>query len=869
MHTLRSLLAATLGTVVAAVASGPLPVAAQDDVVQLGRHYGTTPPDSYFRTIARNPRAFTFSRGWMARNPRLRVVEEEGQPPRVELRARGSGTAGETGPAAALGRRDGPVEGTFRFPLLLGYYQDMSGPPPFGRAQVQAEFFDGPSSRFGTIPEFYDELSRGRVDLVGTTFEWAQSTLTGDQVSGGVSGLGYPGRVGEFILDLLATADAGGLDWGQYDNDGPDGLPNSGDDDGWVDLLAVFQPTNGAECGGSGNGNRVWSHKWNLSDANSYSSLPVSQRYFTTSSVAVGGGFIRVDDYTIQPVWDCPGNAINEIGVFAHELGHGFGLPDLYCTAPSCPQEGIGRWGLMGSGAWGCSVSEGPARPCHMSAWSKAVLGWADVTVAPPDEDLGTIVLEPVETTGAVVRVDVQDGSGEYYLLENRQRLGFDQGLVAPGVLVWHVDGPWIDTRWPANAVNNVGTHLGVWLRQADGRGQLESSGSDGNRGDAGDPFPGSTGARAFHAGSNPSSFTHDGRAAGLTLLDIAVDASGAATFRALTRFQSVRVRTEGEGSGGLLTVDGVGQPGSTTQFESAPFQAHDIVAAAGEPLGEGRRRAFEAWADDDEAGRERTVVTGLVDAEYAALYGAIQVHLDVELEGGAFDVAPGTIVTTPSANDLWFQEGTQLLVTAAPTPGFDFVRWGGALAGEPNPTTFVMDTPLQAQAVFELAFALPEEVAIPLEAAAPPSVQLVAPEGTAPFTWTVLSGSLPEGLELSTGGSLAGTPLEEGVFTVDLGVEDALGLEATGRVRFEVGPPDVPLATLAAPLLGVGTHPTPAQVTFLDRNGNDDGSYDVGDLRIFLRAHPDLPAAVAAARGEIVIPVVRVPGARVPGGGS
>ena len=68
--------------------------------------------------------------------------------------------------------------------------------------------------------------------------------------------------------------------------------------------------------------------------------------------VAANGGNILVDDYTVQPVLDCDSSEINEIGVLAHEIGHAFGLPDLYGTGSD--HGGVGRWGLMGSGAWGC-----------------------------------------------------------------------------------------------------------------------------------------------------------------------------------------------------------------------------------------------------------------------------------------------------------------------------------------------------------------------------------------------------------------------------------------------------------------------------------------------------------------------------------
>ncbi len=74
-------------------------------------------------------------------------------------------------------------------------------------------------------------------------------------------------RTGEFIKELLDARD-GSVDFGQYDNDGPDGVPNSGDDDGFVDLLCVMHSLPGAECGTYPN--NISSHTW------SYSAWPAS-----------------------------------------------------------------------------------------------------------------------------------------------------------------------------------------------------------------------------------------------------------------------------------------------------------------------------------------------------------------------------------------------------------------------------------------------------------------------------------------------------------------------------------------------------------------------------------------------------------------
>src|SRR5207248_2163867 len=47
-----------------------------------------------------------------------------------------------------------------------------------------------------------------------------------------------------------------------------------------------------------------------------------------------------------------------------------------------------------------------------------------------------------------------------------------------------------------------------------------------------------------------------------------------------------------------------------------------------------------------------------------------------------------------------------------------------------------------------------------------PYSLALTATGGSPPYTWSVLSGALPDGLSLSFGGSITGTPTAVGQFT-------------------------------------------------------------------------------------------------------
>lgn len=830
----------------AAALAVPGPAASQD-VEMLAEHYGTPLPEAYFRTRAALPGAFEFSRG---RAVRLRERLASAGFPQVRL------DATRVDPLAILGPRDGPVAGTFRIPVLMGLFSDSPGDTgPFARDAVQEAYF-GPGA--GTITAYYGEVSGGKVDLPGDVTDWIRADVTQSAATGGSSGLAV-GTTGAFITDLLRKMPPD-TDWGRYDNDGPDGVPNSGDDDGFVDVLAVLHPTSGAECGGVDKDNRIWSHRWSLRAS--------ARATFITTTPAAGGGFIKIDDYVVQPIRSCGGSGLNEIGVFTHELGHAFGLPDLYDTDDrDGKHQGAGNWDLMATGSWGCNGST-PYTPCHMSAWSKAVLGWADVETLPQGTDLGTLVLPPVMTTGKVFRIDAADGSGDYFLLENRQRLGFDSFVYGEGMLVWRISQRILDQRWSSNGVN-ASSRLGVWLREADGLNELATPGCP--RGNAGDPFPfvgpltGCKGVRVegenrvFHAASNPSSLTDDGNASGLTLLDIRKEGRDV-TFRVSTRFTRIAVRSEGDGgTGGLFTVNGAPRSETGFSFTAAPFLVNTVEAAAGESLGQGVRRPFTGWSDDPEAPRARTVETPLDDIELVARYGGEQYEISVALTGGQGDIAPGTFSTQPAASDLWFPAGTAVTLEAKPRQGFRFLRWTGALEGAPNPTSVVVDHPIQAGADFELTYRV-AETTVTVSAAEDPQLTLVPENGTAPYVWKILQGTLPTGLTFSEVGRIAGAAMETGTFPLTVEVSDFLGLKAQGAFTLQVDEARIPAAALASRFLQVGPALTPPQLQYLDQKGNGNGVYDLGDFRAWVLANPglSLTAAMKALVGPrtVVVPM-------------
>jgi M6 family metalloprotease-like protein len=325
----------------------------------------------------KGPNAFNFKHAWIhkaevARQIRERFIDERGFYQRDMI------------PASERPRF--AVTGTFAVPVFAVKYSD-TGADPYATSILATRLFNGPFAP-RTLTQFYNEISYGDLNLTGTVYGWTTLPSTNAFYTGAgtCNGLCGSSQVKTLITQTCAANDAA-VNLGQYDNDGPDGVPNSGDDDGFVDFAAFVHPEQGAECGVNGN---IWSHRFSLSG---WGVAP-----YTTNDARFGGGFIRVDDYVIQPAFNCGGATVIDIGVFCHEFGHAFGLPDLYDTNGG--SEGVGHWCLMGSGNW-----NQPTNPAHMSAWSKDQLGWTDVTVV--DNPPANYNIANVENNRDIYRLDV------------------------------------------------------------------------------------------------------------------------------------------------------------------------------------------------------------------------------------------------------------------------------------------------------------------------------------------------------------------------------------------------------------------------------------------------------------------------------
>ncbi len=402
---------------------------------------------------------------------RRAVPPQRATPPDLLARARILGTGSRPqrrytwAAAAALALLIGGLWSVYRF-SVPPEYEFVEAPldaPEFGLAQeyqplpskgtvralvVFAQFAD--EAKLGDqIPDFAADLFDP--DLAGS-FSHFYRTMSFEQLQ--VQGTALPrrytadrpaasylsnasdqrGRYDWFAEEVLRKADAD-FDLGQFDNDGPDGLSNSGDDDGLVDYVFVLV--------------RSTPPNFLLGGATGIVGLNLEVDY-QAADTSPGGNPLRISGSRARGALLREGTFSQTAGAMAHEFGHSLDLPDLYDLAYNNPERnsaGIGNWGLMGRGALGWNDSDGPNPFC---AWSLEQLGW----IGPGNERLvevrsdTTVEIASLYQGGSIYKIPLepeylQPGvfSQTYLLLEQRVRSAhfYDRHLPGEGLLIWRV----------------------------------------------------------------------------------------------------------------------------------------------------------------------------------------------------------------------------------------------------------------------------------------------------------------------------------------------------------------------------------------------------------------------------------------------
>jgi M6 family metalloprotease-like protein len=563
------------------------------------------------------------------------------------------------------------VTGVLNTPAVLLKFADTPTVPGDSTAYTNLLFGTTPPlGRPYTIRTFYEQMSLGVFSMRGAAVGWVTLDSNEAKYTGPATGcLPYGACNGVWsnaafaalqagLREAVAKADARGVDWSRFGFDPATGI---------LDLVIFIQPSRDGACVTSGN-NHIWSHRSSLGGVATQTDWPghAPQK-------------LRVADYTIQAgvggSTSCDTTQIMGIGTAAHETGHGLNLPDLYDTDPNDgdDSEGIGEWGLMGSGNYAR-----PFSPAFFEAWSRQFVGWVTVR---PITTAGTYTLGPVETSDTVfmIRPTGSNPRGEYFLLENRQAINADSGTIgkgkAPGLLVWHVDSTQIAS---GGAVNSGPVH-GVVLTEADGLNNLLSSlGGVSNRGDGGDPFPGSTGRTVLGPGpAFPRVDLNAGVGAGVRLDSIRqLSANGPMSFRVQLGGQVVVAATD--------TTARVLVHGTLQRRYQAFMQSGDTATIAMDTALQTNaagtvRYRFASWSDG--GARQHVVTAAGRDTTFTA-------NLSRSFNVQVGTAGPGTVTATPAVpvGGAWLAEGDSVVLVAQPNPNAIFMGWSGdATIGQPR----------------------------------------------------------------------------------------------------------------------------------------------------------------------------------------
>jgi immune inhibitor A len=358
--------------------------------------------------------------------------------------------------------------------VILVDFADNPGNP----AVTDSAYFDDLLFSVNTpgqsLNDFYQENSFGNVTVSGDVVGWLRMDSSYAYYVNGQRGLGsYPRNAQKLAEDAVIKANLAGVNFQLYDNDG----------DNELDGFFVVHAGPGYEE--TGNLNQIHSHKWALN-----------------SPLNIDG--VTISNYTMQPEEQGSGAPVN-IGVFCHEFGHFFGLPDLYDVDNS--SQGLDRWVLMAAGNY---AKPDGSSPSHFGVWEKMKLGWISPTNV--TSNLVGVSIPQIETDSVAYRLWTGGAGGsQYFLVENRQKTHFDSFLPGEGLMIYHVDdavgyGLSNQKEWYPGFTSSG--HYLVALEQADGLFELEKT-SGPFASDNSDPWPGSLARTNFDDLTVPDSRTY------------------------------------------------------------------------------------------------------------------------------------------------------------------------------------------------------------------------------------------------------------------------------------------------------------------------------------------------------------------------
>ena len=314
-------------------------------------------------------------------------------------------------------------------------------------------------------------------------------------------------RAGQMVAEACLWAHEHGTDFSKYDWDG----------DGEVDQVFVLYAGHG-EASYDKDPDTIWPHMHYLS-ASDYG-----------KSLSLDG--VTVDTYACSCELNGDGN-LDGIGTFCHEFSHCMGFPDLYDTSYA-GWFGMGDFDLMCSGSY-----NGDSKcPAGYSAYEKAECGWLTLKdMTNIEQETSIVGVQPMSADGDAYIIKNKGHEDEYYILENRQKTGWDSYLPASGLMITHVD--YDADIWDWNMPNTSGKY-----EDANGNTKtndhqrltiFRAGKSTDEYGDASDLYPygsnnsltktSSPASTLYNTNSDGSKYMH------VAITDIAIAADGTASF--------------------------------------------------------------------------------------------------------------------------------------------------------------------------------------------------------------------------------------------------------------------------------------------------------------------------------------------------
>ena len=281
----------------------------------------------------------------------------------------------------------------------------------------------------------------------------------------------------QMVVDAVAKLAADSLvdiNFADYDTD----------NDGYMDNLFVYYAGYGENE--TDIDNEIWPHAWEV-----YEEYVKGQLVYDGKQIK---GYACASE-----LQDASGVVMCGIGTFCHEFGHVLGLPDFYVTDYSSQHKTLGDWDIMDAGAY---LNGGNTPPTY-SAHERFYLGWLTPEIL---NETGDFELEELQKSNKAYIVTSTgehnlDGGNPnpatYYLLENRQKTGWDRYLPGHGLMITKTI--YNENNWYNNIPNNNRYLQGYDLIEADGKAPINDYGK------GGDLFPGTANVTSYSLYENYS----------------------------------------------------------------------------------------------------------------------------------------------------------------------------------------------------------------------------------------------------------------------------------------------------------------------------------------------------------------------------